>query len=71
MDTANPSPATGFELLFVSLFDDGRGFSFPCDAAGRIDLDRLGDRARDSYDRACSAVGRDVAWPRVHASSRH
>jgi hypothetical protein len=54
-----------YELWFPSLFDEGRGFSFPCDAAGRVDLDTLGERARNNYLYARAVVGRDYASPAV------
>ena len=41
-----PAP-TLYELRFQSLFNSGRAFSFPCDSEGHVDLDSLGDRARD------------------------
>jgi len=40
---------TGFELRFQSLFAAGRALSFPCDAAGRVNLDALSERARRNY----------------------
>jgi hypothetical protein len=60
--TAQPS---GFELRFQSLFAEGRGLAFPCDAAGRVDLDALSERARCNYFFARSVVGRDFAHPAV------
>jgi hypothetical protein len=56
-----------FELRFLSLFDDGRGWAFPCDAHGQVDLDRLSDRARNNYFFAHSVIGRDVTLPRICA----
>lgn len=56
-----------FELRFRSLFHEGRGLAFACDAEGRIDLDRLSDRARQSYLYARALVGRDFAQPEVTA----
>ena len=56
-----------FELRFRSLFQDGRALAFACDAEGRIDLDRLSDRARESYLYARALVGRDFAQPEVMA----
>lgn len=53
------------ELHFQSLFDPGRGLSFPCDAQGRVDLDRLSTTARRNYFRARTAVGREYAEPAV------
>lgn len=54
-----------FELRFRSLFHEGRAMAFACDADGRIDLDRLSDRARQSYLYARALVGRDFAQPEV------
>jgi hypothetical protein len=54
-----------FELRFRSLFHEGRALAFACDADGGIDLDRLSDRARESYLYARALVGRDFAQPEV------
>jgi hypothetical protein len=54
-----------FELRFRSLFHEGRAMAFACDADGRIDLDHLSDRARQSYLYARALVGRDFAQPEV------
>ncbi len=54
-----------FELRFQSLFDAGRAYAFPCDAIGRVDLDRLGERTRNSYFYARAVVGRELATPKV------
>jgi hypothetical protein len=56
-----------FELRFRSLFHEGRALAFACDADGSIDLDRLSDRARQSYLYARAFVGRDFAQPEVTA----
>jgi hypothetical protein len=56
-----------FQLSFRSLFRSGRGFAFPCDAQGRVDLDSLSDRARNNYLFARAMVGRDLATPAVEA----
>jgi hypothetical protein len=56
-----------FELRFRSLFQEGRALAFACDADGQIDLDRLSDRARQSYLYARALVGRDFAQPVVTA----
>lgn len=58
-------PQGEFELRFQSLFDAGRGYAFPCDAAGHVDLDALGDRVRISYLYARTVVGREFAAPIV------
>jgi hypothetical protein len=59
--------APSFELRFDALFTQGRGYSFPCDAAGHVDLDALSDSARDNYFFARATIGRDHAWPCVRA----
>ena len=62
-----PRTRGSFELRFRSLFQEGRALTFTCDADGRIDLDRLSDRARQSYLYARALVGRDFAQPEVTA----
>ena len=54
-----------FELRFQSLFNSGRGFAFPCDPKGLVDLDQLSDRARTNYLYARAMVGRELAVPAV------
>lgn len=56
--------AAAFRLCFRSLFD-GRGYAFPCDAQGRVDMDRLSERARNNYFYARAMVGRELAAPEV------
>lgn len=67
----NRAHLTAYELRFASLFDAGRGFAFPCDAAGRVPLDQLSERARNNYFFARSVIGRDVAHPAVLAVELH
>ncbi|HEY0822542.1 MAG TPA: hypothetical protein VGD76_02050 [Ramlibacter sp.] len=57
----------GFRLCFRSLFASGRGYAFPCDGAGRVDLDGLSDAARNNYLYARAMVGRELAVPAVEA----
>jgi hypothetical protein len=54
-----------FQLRFPSLFDSGRGYAFPCDAQGHVDLDGLSDRARINYLYARAMVGRELGFPAV------
>lgn len=54
-----------FQLRFQSLFDPGRGYAFPCDAQGHVDLDKLSERARNNYLYARAMIGREVATPAV------
>ena len=63
MPTSDALPS--FEIRFMSLFRQGRGLAFPCDALGNVDLDALSERARNNYLFARAMVGRDNGWPRV------
>jgi len=60
-----------FQLCFRSLFDPGRGFAFPCDGAGRVDLDGLSEEARNNYLYARAMIGREVSVPEVQAVDLH
>ena len=53
------------EHRFRSLFNEGRAFAFPCDAQGRVDLDRLTERVRVTYFYVRAVVGREFATPDV------
>lgn len=57
--------ANCFQLHFQSLFDVERDFVFPCDAAGNVNLDALGERARIDYLYARALVGREFSVPVV------
>ncbi len=59
---------TQYELRFQSLFAGGRGYAFPCDRQGRVDLDRLSEEARNDYLYARAVVGRELAAPAVELS---
>ncbi|HEX6704782.1 MAG TPA: hypothetical protein VF169_08500 [Albitalea sp.] len=54
-----------FVLHFSRLFGVGPALSFPCDGAGRVDLDSLGERARCNYFYARAVTGREFAMPSV------
>jgi hypothetical protein len=60
-----------FQLRFRSLFDSGRGFAFPCDGEGQVDLDHLSESARNNYFYARAMVGRELAVPAVEVSALH
>ena len=62
--TVNVKPLA-CELRFQSLFATGRALSFPCDAAGRVELDALSTRARNNYFYARAVIGREFAFPAV------
>lgn len=54
-----------FQLRFPSLFASGRGYAFPCDPEGRVDLDRLSEHARMNYLYARAMVGRELGAPAI------
>lgn len=58
-------PDTSYELRFRSLFNEGRGYAFPCDAGGQVNMDRLSDGVRNSYLYARIGVGREFSVPVV------
>ena len=62
------STLTDFELRFQSLFDSGRGYAFPCDPTGHVDLNELSERARHNYFYARAVVGRELTVPAVRRS---
>jgi hypothetical protein len=60
-----------YEIRFRSLFQEGRGLSFPCDSEGHVPLDDLSDAARNNYLYARALVGREYATPAVQLSDIH
>ncbi len=58
-------------LCFRSLFDRGRGYAFPCDDSGQVDLDGLSERARNNYFFARAMVGRELSQPAVEVIALH
>jgi hypothetical protein len=67
MDARRMAPRA-FRLCFRSLFDNGRGYAFPCDGEGRVDLDELSENARNNYLYARAMVGRELATPAVESA---
>ena len=63
MSTSRTAPH--YELRFHSLFKPGRGYTFPCDAAGQVDLDAMSERERNSYLYARALIGRELSMPSV------
>jgi hypothetical protein len=60
---------SGHLLCFRSLFVDGRGLAFPCDAQGWVDLDGLGDRLRLNYLYARVMIGREFHLPQIEIAA--
>jgi hypothetical protein len=63
--------STQYQLRYRSFFDPGRGFAFPCDDRGRVDLDSLSERARNNYLYARAMVGKELECPAVEAAAVH
>jgi hypothetical protein len=61
----NPSH---YQLRFQSLFTTGRGFAFPCDGKGQVDLDGMSEKARNNYFYARAMVGKELCVPAVEAT---
>lgn len=68
---ASNGPATSYELRFQFLHDEGRALAFPCDEQGRVDLDRMSERARLNYFFARGMIGKDYALPSVRRLALH
>ncbi len=73
MALATAASQSTFDIWFASLFNEGRGLIFPCDAAGHVEMDALSDRARSNYFFARAMQGREYATPQVvcHVEARH
>jgi hypothetical protein len=54
-----------YELRYTGLSSERRDFSFPCDEAGRVDIDELTDRSRTNYFYARAVVGKELSAPVV------
>jgi len=60
-----------YELRFDELLDHRRGYAFPCDARGHVDIDELTDRARIDYFYARAVVGAQLSTPTVSVVLDH
>ena len=60
-----PSTASQYQLRYRSMFHPGRGYAFPCDPGGHVDLDGLSERTRNNYFYARAMVGRELGVPNV------
>lgn len=63
-------PTDRYEIRFRSLYRPGRGYTFPCDECGRVDMDALSDGERDSYLYARAIIGKELSFPAVQRSDR-
>ncbi len=54
-----------YQLRFSPVIDAGRALSFPCDAAGHVDIDALAGRVRLNYFYARTLIGREFLAPTI------
>ena len=71
MNATIANASANHQLCFRSLFHSGRGFAFPCDPKGQVDLDQMSERARNNYFFARAMVGRELSVPAVEAAELH
>lgn len=71
MTESSISSSSSFQLCFRSLFHSGRGYAFPCDPRGQVDLDAMSERARNNYFFARAMVGRELTVPAVEQVALH
>jgi hypothetical protein len=71
--TSDESASEGaqYELCFHWRVDQACAYAFPCDAAGRVNLDELSEQARHDYLFARRVVGRLLLTPAVRPSALH
>jgi hypothetical protein len=55
---------------FVDREYELKSLAFPCDAAGRVNLDTLDERSRNEYLFARAMTGRDYAFPLMASCDR-
>jgi hypothetical protein len=63
--TTHGSSHHSYQLRFQPLFQKGRGYAFPCDESGHVDMDSMSDQARNNYFYARTVIGREFAAPSV------
>jgi hypothetical protein len=54
-----------YELRYMGLFNSGRGYAFPCNEAGQVDIDRLSAKGRLNYFYARVVVGTELSMPSI------
>jgi hypothetical protein len=60
-----PAQNGTYELRFTGLSNARRGYAFPCDQTGHVDIDELTDRGRTNYFYARAVVGKELRAPVV------
>lgn len=67
MNSPVPRPAASDRLwlCYDDLHQPGRGYRFPCNAQGQVDLDALSETARAHYFYARAMVGHGLSTPHL------
>lgn len=65
-----PRSPVAYSLFFGSMFVDGRGYAFPCNADGRVALESFSATLRRSFADAQRRVGRELRAPVVRVEPR-
>ena len=60
-----------YELRFQSVLNEGRGYAFPCDVGGHVDMDSLSYRSLNNYLYARTVVGLKFSRPAVLPCTAH
>lgn len=63
-DGGDTASAAIYQLVYPSIHGE-RHFAFPCDVAGKVELNALTEHARDNYLLARALVGRNFYKPKV------
>ncbi len=66
--TINSQAVVCYELHYQSLLRPGRGWAFPCDAEGHVDMDAMSERVHNNYLFARALVGIELDVPRVRTT---
>jgi hypothetical protein len=65
VSTSAAANAPSHELRYANRFSSAKGFAFPCDASGQVDIDSLNERSRDNYFYARAVAGLEFLFPVV------
>ena len=60
--------ACSHELIFGSLRAHAPNIFVPCDESGKVDIDSLSQRMRDTYFWARAMIGREYSYPAVQCA---
>lgn len=52
-----------FQLRFTALYEQGKGYTFPCDNEGRPMVNEMSNKEIHSYNEVHQMVGIEVSYP--------